>query len=72
MLRHARLGSPGYYSFIATNMTARPRLHYGKENEVSAIPTSNLYLMPKNDCINYARTMLNSYDVYSKAPPTLR
>jgi hypothetical protein len=30
MLRHARLGSRGYYSFIASDLTARG-LHYRKE-----------------------------------------
>jgi hypothetical protein len=48
MLRHARLGSPEYYSFIATNLAAR-WLAYIIENkcEVSAISTLNLYLIHK-------------------------
>jgi hypothetical protein len=66
MLRHAWLGSCGYYRFVANLMTAIEGFIIEKKCEF-AISTSNLFLIHKNYFVNYAKTILNSYDVYSTA-----
>jgi hypothetical protein len=47
VLHRARLGTRGYFSFIASDLTAIEGYITETKCEVSAISTSNLYLLPK-------------------------
>jgi hypothetical protein len=58
MLRHARLGSTGYCSFITTDLTAG-RLHYSKEMRSSCYFNIKSLLNALKTIV-YATTILNS------------
>jgi hypothetical protein len=49
---------------MAKNLTAIDDYIKEKKNEASGISTSNLNVMHENYCINYARAIADSYDVF--------